>query len=134
MLQHRGIAGHQRRGGEAEDLPEREIPRHDREHRSQRPEHHLGVSAVELDRLGRQERLGVRGIEIAISGALLDLRAAFGERLAHFAGHQRRELVLAPAQDRARPRHCRRPLRKARPPPTFESGAGGLRDRQCVFD
>ncbi len=35
VLEQSGVAGHQRRGGEAEHLPEGEVPRHDRQHGAQ---------------------------------------------------------------------------------------------------
>ena len=47
VLEHRHVAGHQRRRGEAEDLPEGEVPRH---HRQDRP--HRLVADERLLRVG----------------------------------------------------------------------------------
>ena len=49
------VARHQRRRGEAEDLPEGEVPGHDREHRPERVVAHAGCALASVaDRLGRR--------------------------------------------------------------------------------
>jgi hypothetical protein len=53
VLQQSDVAGRQRGRGEADDLPERKIPRHHRQHSAQRLKED-GVSAVRLD-VGPQE-------------------------------------------------------------------------------
>ena len=51
MLQQRAVAGHQRRRGEAEHLPEREIPRHHREHDADRVEGDERFGPADVGRL-----------------------------------------------------------------------------------
>ena len=80
VLQHGAVAGHQRRRGEAEHLPERKVPRHHREHDAERVEGHEGLRAVDVDRLAREVRRGVVGEVVAGARALVDLGAAVGRR------------------------------------------------------
>jgi hypothetical protein len=47
VLQHRGVASQQHAGGAAQHLPSREIPRHDGEDGSQRPEFLLRVALID---------------------------------------------------------------------------------------
>ena len=51
VLQQRAVAGHQRRRGEAEHLPEGEIPRHDGEHDAERIVGDERLGAADVDRL-----------------------------------------------------------------------------------
>ena len=98
-LRMRAIAGHQRRGGEAEHLPEREIPRHHRQHDAERIEGHERLAAANIGRLVGEIFVGVVGEPVAVDGAFLDLGAAVVERFPHFLGHQPGELVLPRAQN-----------------------------------
>ena len=51
VLQQPAVAGHQRRRREAEDLPEREVPRHHREHDAERLEGDEALRGLGRDRL-----------------------------------------------------------------------------------
>ena len=103
MLQHRAVAGHQRRGDEAEHLPEREIPRHDRQHDADRVEGDEHFGTAEVDRLVGKIGVGVLGEPVAMERAFLDLGPAFVEGLAHLVGHQPRRIRPALAEDSRRP-------------------------------
>ena len=46
VLEHGAVAGHQRRRGEAEDLPEGEVPGHDRQHHAERLERDVALRSV----------------------------------------------------------------------------------------
>ena len=105
------VAGHQRRRGEAEHLPEREVPGHDRQHDAQRLEGDVALGGVGLDVLVGQEARGVLGVEVAVPGALLDFGFGFDDRLAHLRRGQRRPRALPLAQHRAAA--CRRSARSA---------------------
>src|SRR5215211_5808432 len=93
VLQEDDVAGHERRGGVPEDLPEREVPRHDGEYGTQRLVADEGPGALELRRLGGSRR----------------------ERLAHLARHQAAELPGLLFQYLRRPHHHPRPLGKGGP-------------------
>src|SRR4051794_15075477 len=117
MFEDRSIARHQRRCSKAEYLPEWEIPRHHREHDTQRVEGYEGLTAADVGRLLGKVFVRMVRKPVAIDRAFLDLRQAVVERLAHFFGHQPGELVFAGTQDLAgRPDHCGA-LAEACPPP-----------------
>ena len=99
VLEHRGVARHQRRRGETEDLPERKIPRHHREDDAERIEAHVAARGVGLARLLGKKRLGVIRIVFARPRALLDLGLALDDRLTHLQRHQPRVVELARPQD-----------------------------------
>ncbi len=69
VLEQADVAGHQRRSGEPHGLPEREVPRHDRQHRrrsagtGRRPR--LAFTDAGVHRLVGQELGGVLGVEPA---------------------------------------------------------------------
>src|SRR5439155_721296 len=87
MLQDPRIARDERRGGEAEDLPEGKVPRHDREHGTERVEADVAPACVGPAGLRGEELLGVLGVIVAAPGALLDLRLALRDRLSHLERH-----------------------------------------------
>jgi hypothetical protein len=93
VLEQPGVAGHQRRGGEAHRLPQGEVPRHHRQHRPQWTVDGVGPAGVDRGRVGGgligQEALGVLGVEPAGGGALGRLGLGRGQRLAHLGGHHR---------------------------------------------
>ena len=103
MLEQGHIAGHQRRGEETEHLPEREIPRHHRQHAAQRLMPHIAAAGLGGDRLIGQHRLGVVGVVLADAGAFVDLGHAFALQLAHFRPHQCRQFRCLRAQGLRRP-------------------------------
>ena len=82
--------------GEAEDLPEREVPGHDREHRPERLVADDSSRRASVgDRLVGQEALGVLGVEAADPGALLRLGHGRADGLAHLERHAAAPLGLA---------------------------------------
>ena len=92
VLEQADVAGHQRRRGEADHLPEREVPRHHRQHRRRAAgsERTLASRPLGLDGSSAQEALGVLGVVAAGGGALLGLLATAAPiELAHLGGHQR---------------------------------------------
>ncbi len=113
VLEQARVAGHQRRGGEAEHLPEGEVPGHHRQHETERLEGHVAPRGVRSARArAARKRSRVLGVVVAAAGALVGLGAALGQRLAHLERHQARQLVPPLAQQRAgapqRPRRARR--------------------------
>ena len=59
VLEQSDVAGHQRRRGETEHLPERKIPRHDRQHDAQRLESDPRLPVFDFHRLVGEEPPGV---------------------------------------------------------------------------
>ena len=100
MLEQRRIAGHERRRGEADDLPEREVPRHHREDDAERLVRDVALLRRRLHDLGGEEPLRVLGEELAAQGALLDLGLGLGDRLAHLERHEARVAIASFAQQR----------------------------------
>src|SRR5690606_18967555 len=87
------------------DLPEREVPRHHREHGAERVVADVAAAAVGLDGLGGEELLGVVGVEVAGPGALLDLGAGLPDRLTHLLGHDAAVVSGTLAEQRAHAAH-----------------------------
>ena len=83
VLEQADVADHERRRGEADDLPQREVPRHHRQDRPQRLVAHEAPTGRRLDHLVGQQRLGVLGEPAHRVGALRRLALGRGERLAH---------------------------------------------------
>jgi len=129
VLEQCGVAGHQRRRGETERLPEGEIPWHHRQQDADRVEGDERFRPADVHRLPGEIFLRALGEPVALDGALLDFGAAVGQCLAHLLGHQRRKIVAPPAQHRARFAHQRGAIRKGHLPPIQErrarSGGGG---------
>ena len=98
MFEDRAVAGHQRRRREANDLPEWEVPGHDRQHDTQRLEGDIALAGVGLDVFVRQESGRVLGVEIAVPGALFYFAFGFDDGLAHLGGRERRQPRLLLAQ------------------------------------
>jgi hypothetical protein len=88
VLQQSAVAGHQRRRGEAEDLPKGEVPWHHRQDHAQRLIGDVALPRIRLHRFIGEEPLGVLGVEVAVPRALLYLRLGFVDRLAHLTGDQ----------------------------------------------
>ncbi len=132
VFEHRRIARHQGGGGEAEHLPEGEIPRHHRQDHPQGIEGHKRLGAAQVHRPPGQIGLGVVGEMIAAHGALFDLGQALGEGLAHLGGHQGGELVLAAAQHRGGGLHQPGALGEGGAPPGLERVVGGVGEGQSL--
>jgi hypothetical protein len=133
MLEHARVARHQRGSGEPEDLPQREVPGHDREHDAEGHEGHVAAGGVRRDHLGGEEPLGVLRVVVAHPRALLGFRPSLGERLAHLHGHEARELVLPLAEPRRRAPEGTRALRERRAPPSDERGVRFSQDARDGF-
>jgi hypothetical protein len=91
VLEQPDVAGEQRRGGEAHRLPQREVPRHDRQHRAERLPADVrpaGPDRGRVDLLVGQERRTVVGVVPEPHGALGDLGPGRRDRLAHLERHQ----------------------------------------------
>jgi hypothetical protein len=99
VLEDTAVAGHQRRRGEAEDLPERKVPGHHREDDAERLEGDERLRALDRDLLSREVTRRARGEVLARGGALVDFGEAVADGFAHLGGHQRGELVAPRAQD-----------------------------------
>ena len=89
VLQHGAVASHQRWRGEAQDLPEGEIPWHDRQHDPDWLECDVTVTGVGFDVFVGEKFRRVLGVEVAVPGALLDLSLSLDDGLAHLVGRQR---------------------------------------------
>ena len=87
VLQDPRIPGYERWRRESEHLPEREIPGHDREHRSERFELDVAARCVTRAWLLGEEGCGLLGVVLARPRALLDLSHALCQRLAHLERH-----------------------------------------------
>ncbi len=93
VLEQSDVARHERGGGEAHDLPEREVPRHHGEDDAERPvaDQRAGgarvVDVVGVRVLVREQPLGAGGVPAHRLGALGRLRAGRRDGLAHLDGH-----------------------------------------------
>ena len=124
VLEQGDVARHQGRRGEAEDLPEGEVPRHDGEHRPERVEAHVAPRRVGLARLGGEEARGVLRVVLAAPCALLHLRLALRDGLAHLERHQARGLRLLHPQHACRLAQALRALREGARTPAEEGLPG----------
>src|SRR5204863_3463728 len=66
------VSGHQSGRGKSKDLPERKIPRHDRQHRSHRLIMNVAAARVRLRDFVFQKAFGVFGVVAASALALFD--------------------------------------------------------------
>ena len=97
VLEHGHVAGHQRRCQEAEHLPDREIPRHHRQHAADGLVGDVAARGIGADGLVGQVAAGVVGVVLAGGGGLLDLGERLAAQLAHVAGHQGGNVLAAGA-------------------------------------
>jgi hypothetical protein len=117
MLEHDPVAGHQAGSAGSEDLPEREVPRHDGEDDAERLVRHVAG-----ERLGRDRRIGqvlacVLGVVLAGERALGDLRLRLGDRLAHLRGDEGCVALDPAAKELSDPPHRHGALLDAHRPP-----------------
>jgi hypothetical protein len=117
VLQDADVSGHQGWRGEAEHLPQREVPRHDGEDDTERFEDGVRFGAFGGDDVWCEVRLGVVRIVIADPRALLDLGMALRQRLAHLLGHQPCEIAILLSQHDGRLLHQRGPCAERCVPP-----------------
>jgi hypothetical protein len=88
-LQHNHIACGNRGRGEAHHLPEREIPRHNRQNHPQRLEGDITFPRLRFHLDGLQHALQVVGEVVQPAGAFLDFGARLLDGLAHLLGDGR---------------------------------------------
>ena len=117
VLEHRAVARAQARRGEAEHLPQREVPRHPGEHGAERLERDEAARAVARERLVGEELGGMLREPGARERALLHLGAGLRQGLAHLGGDQRGERVAALEEQLADPRDQRAALGDGGRPP-----------------
>ena len=124
MFQQHGVAGHERGRGDAVDLPERKIPRHDGEQHAQRLIGDVAVGrcagGVLVGEIGR----AVGGVEIATERALLDFGECLRDRLAHLRRGQSGKLNATAMQLAGERPEPGRALRKRRASPQGEGPPG----------
>ena len=92
VLEQSDVAGHEGGCGEAEDLPEGEVPGHDGEDDAEGIPADVAVVAVGGDGLFGEDTLCVFSVVAAAGGAFEDLGAGAREGLAHLLGEQGGEL------------------------------------------
>ncbi len=109
VLEQRGVAGHEGGGCEADDLPEREVPRHHGEDGAERPVAHQGPRRPGVPDVGvvgvfvGEQPLGVGGVPAHRLGALGGLRAGGRQGLAHLGGHGPGDVPLVLVEEVGRP-------------------------------
>ena len=94
MLEQADIARHEGGRGEAEYLPEREIPGHHGEHGADRLIADEGAAGTRVYGLVGQQAFAVLGVIAASERALGGFGARGGDGLAHFERHQAAQAVL----------------------------------------
>ena len=117
-----GVAGHQGGGDGAKDLPEGEVPWHDREDDAEWQVGDEAPGQIGLDFLRGEKFLGVVGVEVAPESALLDFGAPLGERLPHLERHEPGEGILSLPQECGSFAHRRRPREEIGAAPSLECG------------
>lgn len=81
MLEDGTVACRERWCGEAKELPERVVPRHDRQDNAEWIADNRVLRCVGRNRFVSQLARGVLGVEVAIPGALLNFRHGFSKQL-----------------------------------------------------
>ncbi len=127
VLEQPDVAHHERRRGEADHLPEREVPRHDGQHRAEWLVVHVGLRPAGGDRLVGQQRLGVLGEPAQADGALRHLGLGGGERLAHLGREDARHVGHLPLEQLGRGQQMAGPLGVGRRPVLGEGGRWPVR-------
>jgi hypothetical protein len=98
VLQHHGVARHERRQRRAQHLPEGKIPRHDGKQRAERHIRDMARAGVSLHLLVLQEVASPQRVVFAGERALFDFCAPLAHGFAHFLRHQASVGVAALAQ------------------------------------
>ena len=98
MLQQVAVAGQQDRHRAAQHLPDREVPRHDRQNGAQRTILNHRLVIFHLGGFRRQHRRAVLGVPVAEVGGFRHLAARLSDRLAHLEGDHLGHLFPAGAQ------------------------------------
>lgn len=131
VLEKANVAGHERGRGEPKHLPEREVPRHDREHRSERIEPHVAAAGVDrrLDRL--QQFFAVGRVVAADARAFSHLVDSSLDRLAHLQRDRARVVGRIARQDSLR---CSQRLRTRRESRLSIAGESSLGPRESEIE
>ena len=125
VLEQRHVAGQQRGRGEADDLPEREVPRHHGEdHADRLIGDDRGLVGVDAPRRAAPGPCSAKYSHAR--RALLDLERGLGQRLAHLARDQLAQLLGALAQ------HARDRAQQLARAPRPAAGARRRRPRAAV--
>lgn len=98
MLQQVAVAGQQDRHRAAQHLPDREVPRHDRQNGAQRTIRNHRLIIFHLRGFRRQHRRAVLGVPVAEVGRFRHLAARLSDRLAHLECNHLGHLFPAGAQ------------------------------------
>src|SRR5262249_24267526 len=83
VLEQADVAGHQRRRGKSKQLPERKIPRHHCEHRSERLILDVALSRISLRRFLLQKSRTILRVKPATTRAFLDFCHRIAKQFAH---------------------------------------------------
>ena len=98
VLQNDDVARGERRRGSAKCLPERKVPRHDREQYAERPEADVAFRGVRRHDLVGEIPGAVLRVVIASERTLFNFGLSLDDRLAHFVRRQLPQLRFASAQ------------------------------------
>ena len=128
VLEEPCVPGRECRGGEPEDLPEREVPRHDRQDDAQRLIAGPAAGPGRRNGLVGQCLWALLGVVLADPGALLDLGQGLGDRLAHLRHHQVGQRLLALAQPGGRVQEHRATVLDVRAGPVRLGRRGGVQE------
>jgi hypothetical protein len=131
MFEQERIAREQRGHSAPKDLPERKIPRHDRQHDAERFEGNVGVRRSAGGTLGDEETRSVVRVIAAEERAFLDLGASLRERFAHLGGGERGEVVAPRHEFAGQCAELPRPLFRRQGAPwrlRLRGACDGLRD------
>src|SRR5205814_8690260 len=110
VLEKPDVSGDQRGRGEPEDLPEREVPRHDREHDAERLVPDEAFHRIRLHLFVGDEPRTVLRVVAAADRALVHLGQGGALQLAHLQRHHPTELFASGLEDVGGTRHPLGPL------------------------
>gem|GEM_PF-4445429 len=105
VLEQGDVAGHEGGSGEAEDMPEGEVPGHDGEDDADGVIADVALGVAGGDVFGGEDARCVLGVVAAGGSALGDFLARGGKRFAHLGGHERGEIVDIGFEDRGEATH-----------------------------
>ena len=124
MFQDTDVSRHQSRSGKSKYLPERKIPRHNREDRAERLIADVAPGGIRLGYFIFQKSLAVLGVKSTGARAFFDFFKGSTKQLSHFQRDDPGEFVLLGMQQRRHSHHELRPLRKPLPAVTQKRAVG----------
>ena len=116
MFEQADIARHQCGRRKAKHLPEWKIPRHNRQHSTQRLKSHPTSTAFHIDVSVREKSLGVVGVVAAGRRAFLCLGDSSLDGLPHLERHQATELAALRIENSCGLAHATRAIGEGSPP------------------